>query len=810
MDNNMGAEEKAPKSFWFVWSARIISLVVLLLIMIVGVFAFGYADSGVKIKVSHQIDDVFLLSQANVLSGVNFEKETSESLKIPEGQNIYSYVSDIKQAEKDFWMVGAKISSQKVDNTTIEGKIRASRDGENWSDWYDLDLDRNGSQNEVDTEVPVLFEKKYRYVQYSLVLSTEDIYKTPVVDNVNLVFIDPDDKFAFVKKGWGWLTEKVMGKEKVDIITRDEWGADESIMTWDDLEYAPVEQIIVHHTAGSNNSPLDSAAVVRGIYYFHAVEKDWGDIGYNYIVDHRGNIYEGRKGGMGVVAAHASGNNYGSTGIALIGNYVDKAPSSNALTGLISIIEYVGYQADLNLTGRHNFEGKNIPVVAGHRDVNSTECPGEVLYSMLSDIALAAENGSAILPQKTYEAIYVSQSVDEIDLKSGETETVVVRFENTGSAVWLKGSDDVVLVPIDPLMRESGFEAYNWESGSEVGSVSQITVMPGEKAVFELDLKGIDQTGEYVEKFGLKNENGLMPGTEFAIIVRNQKVDNFVEDNREVDDKERIIDEQPEETSTGSSEQTVDSDWYHAEWVAQSDHVELFPGEETTVWVDFKNTGKTPWYKDGDFPVRLGTSNTQDRDSGFYGDGSWLAANRIEMSSWSVEPGELARFRFVIKAGNQLGIFDEYFQPVVESVTWMEDFGVYARVTVREPEFRAQWVDQSENPITLSPGKKARLWVELENVGNVVWRKDGDSPVRLGTDHDLDRTSDFYSPGFWISSNRAAGMKKNTANPGDTVRFEVVVTAPRDSGVYRESFRPVVENLRWMDDLGIYWEIEVE
>lgn len=811
-DSSVGQVVK-KSSFMFVWSARIVSLFMMMLVLLIGIVAFGYADNIGKVKVDHLEDTEFVLEQGGVLS-VDGAK-MANTLVIPSGQNIYTYISEVKKSNKPFWMVAAKLSAKLYDATSVNGKVRVSQNSEDWSDWYDLELENSVGKNEEITEVPILLGEKANYVQYSIVLSTEDVNISPEVYDVDLVLIDPDDKLAFVKKSWSSLIDKVSGGTEIDIVSRQDWGADESIMTWDDMEYAPVEQIIVHHTAGSNNSPLDPAAVVRGIYYFHAVEKDWGDIGYNYIIDQHGNIYEGRDGGWGVVAAHSSGNNYGSVGIAVIGNYSNDAPSSQSLAGLIDLVEYVGYQADLDLTGAHNFEGNNVPVVAGHRDVNPTECPGDILYSMLGDVATAAKNGESSLPAKTYEASLVSQSQDSLNLSLGETQKVILSYKNTGSAVWLRQQADVVLAPVDPYPRNSGFASASWDSDDMVGTFAQTTVAPENKATFNLDLTGIGQNGTYQEKFALVGPNGVIDGTEFVITISNSVAEDVVDNNNNNIKNENV----PRENDAGDSNKEVekpvnnqvDADLYHSSWVAQSDHLVLYPGEEATVWIDFKNTGKVPWYRDGDFPVRLGTNQPQDRNSGFADAGnSWLSANRIEMSQWGVEPGDVARFRFVVKAGNTPGIYQEYFRLVAENVTWMEDQGVYIQIEVPSPQYKAEFISQSENPIVLSEGRKARLWVELKNTGNVVWTKDGDTPVRLATDRNADRASIFYSPGYWISSNRAASMKKNAVSPGDTVRFEVVVTAPDEPGTYREYFRPVAENLIWMDDLGIYWDIEVE
>lgn len=79
----------------------------------------------------------------------------------------------------------------------------------------------------------------------------------------------------------------------VSVSSRADWGADESYMTWTP-KYAPASHVIVHHTAGTNTYTMDeSASVVRGIYYYHAVTLGWGDIGYNFLVDKWGRAYEG-------------------------------------------------------------------------------------------------------------------------------------------------------------------------------------------------------------------------------------------------------------------------------------------------------------------------------------------------------------------------------------------------------------------------------------------------------------------------------------------------------------------------------------
>ncbi|HEX9970175.1 MAG TPA: N-acetylmuramoyl-L-alanine amidase, partial [Acidimicrobiales bacterium] len=104
------------------------------------------------------------------------------------------------------------------------------------------------------------------------------------------------------------------------VITRAQWGADES-MRKAGPSFAPISRLVVHHTATPNGDP-DPAATVRAVYAYHVQSRGWNDIGYNFLVDEQGRIYEGRwsrtyaagetptgedAGGRGVIGAHAEG-----------------------------------------------------------------------------------------------------------------------------------------------------------------------------------------------------------------------------------------------------------------------------------------------------------------------------------------------------------------------------------------------------------------------------------------------------------------------------------------------------------------------
>ena len=192
------------------------------------------------------------------------------------------------------------------------------------------------------------------------------------------------------------------------IVPRLSWGADESIRR-NSPSFAPsVRFAVVHHTAGRNAySRAEAAAIVKGIQLFHVQGNGWNDIGYNFLVDRFGTIYEGRYGGItrNVVGAHAQGFNTGSVGIALLGTYGSTPPSAAAQNALAKLIAWrldLAHADPLGLLtvisgGNEKYPAK-VPVllrgVSGHRDTGFTECPGNLLYSRLDAIAgVAAKLG---------------------------------------------------------------------------------------------------------------------------------------------------------------------------------------------------------------------------------------------------------------------------------------------------------------------------------------------------------------------------------------------------------------------------------
>jgi uncharacterized protein with LGFP repeats len=124
---------------------------------------------------------------------------------------------------------------------------------------------------------------------------------------------------------------------------RRAWLADEKIVRSAPRYAAGLRFAVVHHTAGSNGyGPEESAAIVKGIQLYHVKANGWNDIGYNFLVDRYGQVFEGRGGGVdrNVIGAHAEGFNTGSVGIALIGMYSAKAPSAEAEKAIAALLAW--------------------------------------------------------------------------------------------------------------------------------------------------------------------------------------------------------------------------------------------------------------------------------------------------------------------------------------------------------------------------------------------------------------------------------------------------------------------------------------
>lgn len=281
--------------------------------------------------------------------------------------------------QADFAFQGIAPHWDSVENPGAGIELSLSADGVNWSEpvWVVESSDggppdRQGRR--FGRMVPAPWASFVRY-------RTFDVQGNPAtLPGLTFSYFDASNGPTLLEAAQPALTPSLA---RPPVIARAAWGADEALRfdeqekeIWP-VEYQAVEHIIVHHTDTTNFE--DPVLGLRLIYYYHAVTRGWGDIGYNYLVDFMGNVYEGRVGGEAAVAGHAFQYNWGSAGIATMGRYFNEPMTPEMRSGLTWITAWAGRSLD-PLAVPPFQDIPSLPTICAHRDVNATTCPGDAMY----------------------------------------------------------------------------------------------------------------------------------------------------------------------------------------------------------------------------------------------------------------------------------------------------------------------------------------------------------------------------------------------------------------------------------------------
>lgn len=186
------------------------------------------------------------------------------------------------------------------------------------------------------------------------------------------------------------------------IITRAQWGADESLRTGEPAYSSSIKVGVVHHTATTNGYTASTApAQIRSIYAYHTLSLGWSDIAYNFLVDRDGRVFEGRYGGVdqAVIGAATGGLNRYTFSVSALGNFQEIAAPSFMVESIARLmawkftLHYVNPMGTSQLTNAgadtsRYAAGQVITVdnVMGHRDTNYTSCPGSNLYGRIGEL----------------------------------------------------------------------------------------------------------------------------------------------------------------------------------------------------------------------------------------------------------------------------------------------------------------------------------------------------------------------------------------------------------------------------------------
>lgn len=323
------------------------------------------------------------------------------------------------------------------------------------------------------------------------------------------------------------VEQKTAAAGAPDIVTRAEWGADESIKSTSGScvrRFFPVQQLFVHHTVGRNYD-TNPKATMRAIYQFHTQTQGWCDVGYNFVVGWDGTIYEGRwarnygpwevhssedSGGRAVAGAHVSGYNSGSVGISVMGNFSEVQPPPAVRRALAELLAWEADRHDLKPRGEHTYRNpetgdtRRLKYIAGHRDAGYTECPGNFLYAALpavrKDTAAVMGDGKATSvmsadaePRRvTYGASSTVAGTLTLGDSSPLTFQSVVLYTNEGNRGWTvagtttTGADGSFSFSLAPQADTKAFVVYDgdddtWGSQSRLIRIRvtpEVTLVP--------------------------------------------------------------------------------------------------------------------------------------------------------------------------------------------------------------------------------------------------------------------------------------------------------------------------------------------
>ncbi len=289
-----------------------------------------------------------------------------------------------------------------------------------------------------------------------------------------------------------------------ELHDREEWGAEPYRGTPVPLNQPHYEKKTLHHTAGFSAVTLaEGLEQVRRIQDFHQNGRGWSDIGYHFLMDQEGRLYQGRpflnesipfdEGPPLVRGAHVGGNNTGNVGVSLMGCYHPPEGSGcrDAMTEAAkdSLVVTFAY-----LSERYSIDPE---ALRGHRDFSNTACPGDNNYPLLSTFVEQVEDllitGNAPLGTAALSAAADSIGVVVLEWRfladAGIASHSIVRADADGEALLLErpGASDGEWT--DAFIQSPGPVTYLLKahgSGRRVQTLSRATVQVGAQQTYLL------------------------------------------------------------------------------------------------------------------------------------------------------------------------------------------------------------------------------------------------------------------------------------------------------------------------------------
>lgn len=279
---------------------------------------------------------------------------------------------------------------------SLSGYVRFLEQDEIWGEWQTLYIVRSATDD--------AFLAAYRGDRVLKASRLEIRFEVSSSHEVHILSAGTFDWRLDDEDGVGQSTQKT--EESDDFLIRaphirrrTEWGAQPFRGTPIPLNRPSYDYMTLHHTAGFAATTLaEGLEQVRRIQDFHQNGRGWSDIGYQFLMDQEGRLYQGRpflnesapfdQGPRLAHGAHAGGANTGNIGISLMGCYHPPegvgCRDEMTFSAIDSLVVTFGFMSE-----RYDVPPDNM---RGHRDFGSTACPGDNNYQMLSDFMLQVED----------------------------------------------------------------------------------------------------------------------------------------------------------------------------------------------------------------------------------------------------------------------------------------------------------------------------------------------------------------------------------------------------------------------------------
>ena len=384
--------------------------------------------SGRRTPASRSAAAAYLASASRVQAVVDTTDDTTTVTSEPQPVDGYGTVGVT-------WEPG-----QEVSDDSVSFEVRTQTDGE-WGEWtpmeYHDDHGPDAGSAEADGAIPGTQEALVGNVDEVQVRAQGDAdeipagmtlavidpgtptrtrSETPDIDTSELPVVPdaaPDASGRLVQAPAAAVTEDA---EESDAATQDEgelvlaaavtaarptifsraqWGANERIREKGNPDYGTIQGGFVHHTVNANSyTAAQVPGIIQSIYAYHVKSRGWRDIGYNFLVDRFGRIWEGRYGGVDrpVVGAHTEGYNSNSFAGSAIGNFDIAAPPQPVIDAFASLMAWKLSLHGVPASAKNVRIGKRVfaSSIMGHRDTKATACPGKYLYAKIPAIRTAA------------------------------------------------------------------------------------------------------------------------------------------------------------------------------------------------------------------------------------------------------------------------------------------------------------------------------------------------------------------------------------------------------------------------------------